>query len=155
MPIKENKSDKSYKRIKKTASLERKSLKLDFTKLFFCKKSYFTSLVSSDTLLGSTVVPLSIYILKRCLIVKLFLSTVESKNELLSSSVVVEAAAQGALRAAIGHRGAGTQHPIGRGRLSRHHRQDGHTYNCQVPEVRLIVCLLFLSCFHFCVVTHL
>ena len=70
MPIKENKSDKSYKRIKKTASLERKSLKLDFTKLFFCKKSYFTSLVSSDTLLGSTVVPLSIYILKRCLIVK-------------------------------------------------------------------------------------
>ena len=50
----------------------------------------------------------------------------------------VEAAAQGALRAAPGHRGAGTQHPIGRGRVSRHHGQDGHTHHCQVPEVRLL-----------------
>lgn len=57
-----------------------------------------------------------------------------------SSAFVVEAAAQGALRAAISHRGAGTQHPIGWRGLSRHHRQNGHTHHCQVPEVRSEFC---------------
>lgn len=62
-------------------------------------------------------------------------------------SCAAEAAAQGALRAASGHRGARTQHPIGRGRLSRYHRQDGDAHYRQVPEVcgHLFITIIYVK----------
>lgn len=60
---------------------------------------------------------------------------------------VAKGATQGALWAATGHWGAGTQHPIGWRSLSRHHRQNGCTHHCQVPAEGLLVlshfCFLF------------